>query len=201
MKLKKLMALAAAGVLASATMASAHVWNIGWKSTGGNLTFYGVSYHGALNASRDNFAANPAGFVVNGTNLNFDIGSVVDLTSDCIGAGGLTSGTCDAQFNALGLDGALASTPFPSDTYGKYATATILAADLGTYMLGSGANSVTLTTFANNVDWDGVAFSSASVPLNIVISAVPLPAGLPMALAGFGLLGGLGLRKRAKKAA
>jgi hypothetical protein len=44
--MKKLLgALTGLGLLVAGTSASAHVWNIGWKSTGGNLTFYGTGYH------------------------------------------------------------------------------------------------------------------------------------------------------------
>lgn len=186
-----------AATVMCATATSAHVWNIGWDSQGGGLTFYGLSYHGSLDASYDDFAANPAGFVINGTNVPFDLGSVVDDPSDCFGAGGLTSGTCSATWNALGLDGAIAATGFASDTYGKYATATLSASDLAGLGIGTGSNSVFLSTFANNVDWDGLSFSSASVPIDIVVNPgdptnpVPLPASMPLiaaALAGLAFL-------------
>ena len=204
MKIKNLALAAATSVVALAGAANAHVWNIGWESSGGNLTFYGVSYHNSL-SSNDNFVLNPAGFIVNGTNLSFETGSVVDL-EDNFGVGGITAGSVSAKWNALGLDGALAGSSYGGgSTYGKYATATITAANLVTYGLNGGAaNNVSLTTFANNVHWDGVTFGTGTVNLNIVItppSAVPVPAALPMAAAGFGLLGFIGRRKKRKAAA
>jgi hypothetical protein len=136
----------------------------------------------------------------------FDLGSAVDLEdcNDGVGGGGKTSGTCSAVWNALNLDGALESTAPAATTYGKYATATILAAELAGFGIMSGANSVTLTTFANNVDWDGQPFSSANVPLNIIVTPDPDPNPIvePGTLALFGLgLAGLGIARRRKQAA
>ncbi|MGB3247233.1 MAG: hypothetical protein WBB25_22085, partial [Sulfitobacter sp.] len=79
MNLRTVTLAAAAGIFALASSASAHVWNIGWKSTGGGLTFYGTSWHTGVGISGaggvDDFALRPAGFVLNGTNLTFDVGS------------------------------------------------------------------------------------------------------------------------------
>lgn len=206
---KTMIAAVFAGVAAAAVAipitASAHVWNIGWKSTDGNLTFYGVSWHSSpVGESYDDFFANPAGFVINGTNLSFETGSTVDL-NNCYGGGGLTSGTCSSVWNSLSLDGALQSTQVSTgDTYGKYSIATISNADLGLFGLGTGANSVSLTTYANNAVWASRLFSSASVPLNIVVqppedpSPVPLPASMSLMLAGLAALGCMRARRKIK---
>lgn len=186
--------LVASLTAASASGAFAHVWNIGYKSENGGLTFYGLSYHGPLNSTYDDFAANPAGFIINGTNVPFDLGSVVDDPSDCIGAGGLVSGTCSSTWNALSLDGAIHANGYASNLYGKYATTTLTASALAGLGIGTGSNSVTLSTFANNVDWDGLSFSSATVPIDIVVkpeepvNQVPVPAGMPLIAAALGAL-------------
>jgi hypothetical protein len=209
MKIKNLALAAVASAFALTGAASAHVWNIGWKSTGGGLTFYGTSWHGGTGilgaGSVDDFSSRPAGFVLGGMNLTFDIGSATDLP-DCNGPGGLSAGSCSGPWNALGLAGTLHGTSYPSNTYGKYAFATLLAGDLSTYGIGQGNNLVTLGTFSDNVHWANVAFASATVPINIVVkppsnnpSAVPLPAGFPLMLAGLGAFAAL--RSRRKKAA
>ncbi|HET7268487.1 MAG TPA: PEP-CTERM sorting domain-containing protein [Oleiagrimonas sp.] len=183
------LAVVVGGMLIS-SVASAHVWNIGWKSVNGNLTFYGVSYHtDAVPGPNDDFTVHPAGFIINGTNVSFDLGSVVDL-NNCYGAGGLTSGSCSSVWNSLGLDGALAATYDGTDTYGKYATTTLSSSELASYGIGSGSNSVLLSTYADNVHWAGETFSSANVPINIVVTpptnGVPEPSSL--GIMGFGLL-------------
>jgi hypothetical protein len=187
--------LAFATLLSTCSLASAHVWQIGWDSnTDGSLDFYGVSYHRNLNTSYDNFAANPAGFIINGTNVSFDLGSVVDL-GNCNGAGG-ASGTCDSTWNALNLDGSISANGYSSSTYGKYVSTNLSALELAGLGIGSGANSVLLSTYANNIDWAGRSFSSATVPLNIVVQSVSEPATL--ALFGLGLAGlGFARRKQA----
>ncbi|WP_370274008.1 VPLPA-CTERM sorting domain-containing protein [Pseudooceanicola nitratireducens] len=201
MKLKKL-ALGVAVALGVAAPASAHVWNIGWKSTAGSLTFYGVSYHGGAvggSGTVDDFSANPAGFVINGSNVGFENGSVVNL-NDCSGPGGLLTGACDSAWDALNLDGVLHASGYSSNTYGKYASVTLNSTELAGLGISSGSNSVLLSTFANNAHWDGLGFSSATVPLNIVVTpppAVPLPAGLPLVLSGLGAFGFLRARRKA----
>lgn len=191
--IKRLAAAAAVSVvmLVSST-ASAHVWNIGWKSVNGELTFYGLSYHtdgvDGTAGSVDDFASRPAGFVINGTDVTFDIGSAVDL-EHCDGPGGLTSSSCSDIWNALGLDGALVADGYTSYTYGKYATATLTSSELTGLGITSGNNSVLLSTWADNVDWAGETFSSATVPINIVVKP---PTGVPepssVGLFGLGLL-------------
>lgn len=186
------LAAVASGMLFS-SVASAHVWNIGWKSDSGNLTFYGVSYHTDAapggSGSYDDFSAHPAGFVINSIPVSFDLGSVVDL-NNCYGAGGLTSGTCSSVFNALGLDGALAANGYTSNTYGKYVTTVLSSSELATYSIGTGSNSVLLSTYADNAHWAGLTFSSATVPINIVVTpptnGVPEPSSL--GIMGLGLL-------------
>ena len=215
--MKKLLgALTGLGLLVAGTSASAHVWNLGWKSTAGTLTFYGVSWHtGAAPLGPntvDDFSVNPAGFVINGSNFVFDIGSVVNM-NDCNGPGGLTSGSCAPVWNALNLDGALHSSIDPSGTYGKYATKTMSQMELASVGIGTGMNSVTFTTFSPNATWDSRPFSSATVPINIIVTppcgtegqpacpvSVPEPGSLGgMALFGLGLTG-LALSRRRKNA-
>ncbi|MCB1940415.1 MAG: hypothetical protein KDE64_14595, partial [Rhodocyclaceae bacterium] len=154
--------------------ASAHVWQIGWNGNAdGSLDFFGVSYHtGGISGagSVDDFSANPAGFVINGTNVTFDLGSVVDL-EDCFGLGG-TSGTCSATWNGLGLDGYVTATgsyTTSGDWYGKYASVNLTTAELSALGIGTGSNSVLLGTFSNNVHWANLNFDSATVPINIVV--------------------------------
>ncbi|MEH6357573.1 MAG: PEP-CTERM sorting domain-containing protein [Pseudomonadales bacterium] len=205
-KIVKGAALGAALLLASGT-ASAHVWQIGWKALNdGSVNFYGVSWHGGgispgVANSVDDFAANPAGVVINGTNVTFDIGQVFDL-NDCIGLHG-TSGTCSPIWNSLGLDDALASTlDQTGDTYGKYALVNLDTAELAAVGIGQGSNSVLLTTFSPNVHWAARPFASGTIPINIVVlpptnGNIPVPATL--GLMGLGLAA-LGMtRRRAKK--
>lgn len=205
MKFRTIIAVSVTSLLALSSAASAHVWNIGWKSVGGGLDFYGVSWHTGLvggTGTVDDFAANNSGFVINGTNYSFATGSVVNM-SDCSGLGALTTGSCDATWNALGLDGAIVSSQdLTGDIYGKYAVKSFTSDEV-TNLLGltSGANSLTFTTFAPNQTWAPRVFGSASVPINVVItpddpSAVPLPAAIPLLATGLGFLGFFGRRKK-----
>lgn len=201
--LSRLSRLLVAGAIAAISgSAMAHVWQIGWNANAnGSVDFYGVSYHGGGiggAGSVDDFSANPAGFVINGTNVGFDLGSVVNL-NDCFGAGG-TAGTCDPTWNALGLDGFVPSNEFPSDIYGKYASVNLDSSELAALGIGAGSNSVLLSTFANNVDWDGLTFASATVPINIV---VPPPTSVPepgtLALLGLAAVAGAAARRRGQQ--
>ena len=203
----KLGGLALAGALAAFSgAASAHVWQIGWNGTAdGSLTFFGVSYHPTVvpgTGTVDDFASRPAGLVINGTNVTFDVGSVVDL-EDSSGVGG-TSGTVSAIWNGLGLDGFVTATgtyTTSGSTYGKYASVNLNTAALSGLGIGTGTNSVTLTTFSDNVDWAGLTFASATVPINIVVPPdttgnVPEPGTL--ALFGLAAIGGGLMRRKAK---
>ena len=201
MKLGKLAFVAAVASLIAAPL-SAHTWNIGWKSVGGGLTFYGVSWHGGgIGGSVDDFVANPAGITLNGVDFVFDAGSTVNL-NDTNTAGGVTNtGGLVPGWDALGLDGAIASSSYPSSTYGKYSSVFLDAADLANIGIGQGANSVTLAPFAPNVHWWHTPFSSATVPINIIVTppsgnVVPLPAAMPLMAAGMGIFGFLGWRRR-----
>ncbi len=197
-------------VMAVSGIASAHVWNIGWKANGdGSLTMLGVSYHsGGIGGagSVDDFSVNPAGFVINGTNLGFQNGTVVDLNDCNVGSSGgfgstSVTGTCAPVLNAFGLDDGIQATNSGSFTFGKYALATIAAGDLGTYGIVAGqSNNVSLTTFANNVHWQGLNFGVGNIPINVVIVIPPTPdPSVPepgtLALMALGLAG-VGLRKK-----
>lgn len=194
----KLLAAATLFVLTSMA-AQAHVWYIGWNSNNdGTVDFYGISYH-SLSSTWDNFAANNAGIVLNGVQFGFDNGSVVGL-SGCSGMGGIT-GTCDSTWNALGLNDGIQSTQAVSgSTFRKYAVRHMTTADLVAAGIGSGSNTVSFTTFANNVDWAAFNFAPAGLnaaSINVNVNNVPEPSAL--ALMGLGLLG-LQLRRRKQKA-
>ena len=139
---------------------------------------------------------------VNGTQINFDLGTATKL-NNCSGSGGLTSGTCSPVFDALNVDGAIAATGFSSSTYGKYAIINLDPTELAGLGISAGPNAVTLTSFSPNVHWAGLNFPSATVPINIIVLP-PNPGGNVPAPATLGLLG-LGLaalgmsRRRSKK--
>lgn len=192
--------------------ASAHVWNIGWKANmDGSLTMLGTSYHtgginiGSGSSNKDDFSLNPAGFIINGTMIGFDNGSVVDL-NDCNGPGfGGTSvtSTCAPVLNAFGLDAGIQSIESfvnPNYFYGKYATVLLSPSALAGLGIGQGTNTVSLTTFANNAHWNGLDFNTAGIPLDITIVIPPttttVPAPMPLALIGLGLVGLAFSRKR-----
>ncbi len=182
-------------ILLFSSVSSAHLWQIGIDAeVDGSLTFYGVSWHNDVQpaaGSVDDFAARPAGLVINSTNVTFDVGSVVDLEG-CSGLAGI-SGTCSAIWNALGLDVALQSTQTPNgNTFGKYATLNLNPTELLALGISAGNNSITLTSFSDNVHWEDRIFASGTVPIDIVVlppvtGTVPAPAGL--ALLAIGLFG------------
>lgn len=173
------------------SMASAHIGYIAWNANNdGSVDFYGLTYHG-LSASSDNFAANPAGFTINGTNVTFDVGSAVGL-ENCASLYNYNS-TCSTIWNNLGLDGGLAANggfynyPSANVPYGKYASTHLNSSQLSALGIQSGSNFITFTTWANNVDYAGQTFSSANVPINLIVAAVPEP--VTLALFSFGIAG------------
>ena len=187
----------AAITMAFSVNAFAHIWYIGWDAqTDGSLDLYGVSYHTGTvggTGSVDDFSANPAGFVVNGTNVAFD-GAVFNL-EDCFGAGGI-AGTCSSIWNSLGLDGGLAATGYGTQYYGKYTSVNLSASELSALGITSGTNSVLLSSYANNVDWQGLSFSSASVPVSIDVLPAPEPATL--SILGIAIIAMTFLRQKSK---
>jgi len=196
--------IASAAFIMSCSSSFAHVWQVGWESTAsGGLDLYGVSYHTSLHVNNDDFFTNPAGFVLNGTNFSFDLGSTVDL-EDITGGAGVV-GTVSTIWNNLGLDGSVDAQAGSNNggfyngstaVYGKYASTSLTSGQLALIGITGGANSVTLTTFANNVHWDGLPFDSATVPIDIQITSVPEPATL--ALFGLTFIG-LVFSRRQKK--
>jgi len=204
--MKKIIAsISMMSMLLFSSVASAHLWQIGIDALGdGSLDFYGVSWHNnptlpTVPGSVDDFVTRPAGLVINGTNVTFDANTVVDLEG-CNGLAGI-SGTCSTIWNNLGLDVALQSTADPTgDIYGKYATVNLDPAELLALGITAGNNSITLTSFSDNVDWAARPFASGTAPIDIVVlpptGQVPAPAGL--ALLAIGLFGmRLSQRKKA----
>ena len=164
-------------------------------SNDGSVDFYGLTFHG-LNTTYDNFALNPAGFTINGANFTFDIGSAVGLE----GCSGLYihTGTCSTIWNNLGLDGGVRAVngaygPYTNSRFAKYASTHLDSSQLTVLGITGGNNSVTFTTWSNNVDWAAEPFTSSTVPINLVVAQVPEPETMLL----FGLaMAGLGFARR-----
>lgn len=179
--------------------AKAHTWNFGISSTPGQLTLFGVSYHGFSTGSvLDDFSAGLSGLTINGINAGYDIGSVIGL-SGCNGVGGITTGSCDPIWNALGLDSSVVASS-PSINYGKYATVTLDQSEWATYSLSLGNNSFTLGGFSNNVDWSSYGTATATATLTSSVAPVPLPAGGGLLVGALGLFGLIRRKAKAKQA-
>lgn len=173
--------------------ANAAIWQIGWDSSeDGGLELFALSTDSNDQGSYDDFEAYPSWFELDDQNVAFGPSPVVYLDG-CFDTGG-AAGTCNTDWNGLGLDGVVTAPANGNFTgsYGKYTSVSVSADALAAMGYSSGLNEIVLDVFSDAYTWAPRDFTGLSAA-NITLASVPEPHTLALFALG---LAGIGVRYR-----
>ncbi|KPQ03175.1 PEP-CTERM sorting domain-containing protein [Marinobacter sp. HL-58] len=177
--------------------ANAAIWQIGWDSLDdGGLELFALSTDSNDQGSYDDFEAYPSWFQLDDQKVDFIPDAVVYLDG-CFDLGG-AAGTCNSDWNGLGLDGVVTAPTNGNFTgsYGKYTSVSVSADALAAMGYSAGLNEVVLDVFSGAYTWaprDYTGLPAANITLASSVASVPEPQTLALFALG---LAGMGVRYR-----
>lgn len=177
--------------------ANAAIWQIGWDSKDdGGLELFALSNDSNDQGAYDDFLEYPSWFDLDGQEVAFTTTPIVYLDG-CFGLGGV-AGTCNDDWNSIGLDGVLTAPENGNFTgsYGKYTAVNISADALSAMGYSPGSNEIALGVFSGAYTWAPRDFTTLpAADITLASSAVPVPEPHTLALFALGL-GGVAVRCR-----